>query len=290
MPLPRLNRRRFLKLTAAAAGTAVAAGLYAWRVEPVWLEVVHRPLPVRGLPTGWVGRRLVQLSDLHVGRRVDPDYLVSALRRVSDLRPDLVAITGDFMSCESTEQLDEVARILGHLDRPRFGTVAVLGNHDYGVGWAHPALADALTTRLRSLGLTVLRNQACDLDGLTVIGLDDLWGGRFDTAAVAGDLTRDAASVVLCHNPDAVDRAGWAGDPGWAGYRGWVLSGHTHGGQVKPPFLPPPLLPVMNRRYTAGAFDLWDGRWLYVNRGLGHLLRVRFNVRPEATVFELVAA
>jgi hypothetical protein len=92
------------------------------------------------------------------------------------------------------------------------------------------------------------------------------------------------AALVLCHNPDAAD------EPVWAGYRGWILAGHTHGGQCKPPFLPPPLLPVKNRRYTCGAFDLGDGRNLYISRGLGYLRRVRFGVRPEITLFRLVAA
>lgn len=86
---------------------------------------------------------------------------------------------------------------------------------------------------------------------------------------------------MLCHNPDTLDVRPWAG------YRGWILSGHTHGGQCKPPFLPPPLLPVQNRRYTAGEVLLDDGRRLYINRGLGHLLQVRFNVRPEITSFTL---
>ena len=90
--------------------------------------------------------------------------------------------------------------------------------------------------------------------------------------------------LVLSHNPDTCDL------PGWGGYQGWILAGHTHGGQCKPPFLPPPLLPVRNRRYTAGEFALTDGRKLYINRGVGHLLRVRFNVRPEVTVFTLTPA
>src|SRR5581483_6522668 len=132
------------------------------------------------------------------------------------------------------------------------------GNHDYGLGWNNPAAADALVRAVTASGVTVLRNAARDVDGLTVIGLDDLWDGRFDPGAVSAELGRETASVVLCHNLDAADR------PRWSGYRGWILSGHTHGGQVKPPFLPPPLLPVTNRRYTAGPFDLYDGRWLYV--------------------------
>jgi predicted MPP superfamily phosphohydrolase len=76
----------------------------------------------------------------------------------------------------------------------------------------------------------------------------------------------------------------------WSDYDGWILGGHTHGGQCKPPFLPAPIVPVRNKRYTAGAFALAGGRTLYINRGLGHLLRVRFNVRPEVTIFELARA
>jgi predicted MPP superfamily phosphohydrolase len=85
----------------------------------------------------------------------------------------------------------------------------------------------------------------------------------------------------MAHNPDVVDR------PGWNGYAGWILSGHTHGGQVRPPFLPPPQLPVQNRRYSAGAFEVAGDRHLYVNRGIGYVARVRFNVRPEITAFTL---
>jgi predicted MPP superfamily phosphohydrolase len=89
------------------------------------------------------------------------------------------------------------------------------------------------------------------------------------------------ANLVLCHNPDVCDL------DVWNNYRGWILAGHTHGGQVKPPFLKPPILPVKNKRYDAGEIDLNDGRTLYINRALGNLYQVRFNVRPEITVFKL---
>lgn len=78
--------------------------------------------------------------------------------------------------------------------------------------------------------------------------------------------------------------------PVWNNFEGWILSGHTHDGQCKPPFLPAPLLPVRNRRYTAGEFSLSGNRRLYISRGVGHLFHVRFNVRPEVTVFELRSA
>jgi hypothetical protein len=123
-----------------------------------------------------------------------------------------------------------------------------------------------------------------EVEGLQIVGLDDLWAKRFEpTEAFAGYDDRRPA-IALSHNPDTVDL------PVWDRYEGWILSGHTHGGQCKPPFLPPPLLPVRNRRYTQGEFSLSGNRSLYISRGVGHLLPVRFNVRPEVTLFELCPA
>jgi predicted MPP superfamily phosphohydrolase len=123
------------------------------------------------------------------------------------------------------------------------------------------------------------------VSGLQIVGVDDFWSPRFDVTRALAQRDREApSSLVLCHNPDGVD------EPGWEDYNGWILAGHTHGGQCRPPFLPPPLIPVRNRRYTAGEFALDGGRRLYINRGLGHLLKVRFNVRPEVTLFHLTRA
>src|SRR5262245_8371544 len=93
-----LSRRAFLRTAAPSFGAAAAVGLYTWRVEPRWLEVVHRPLPIRHLPAAWVGRTLVQISDVHVGPRVDDDYVIETFGRVSQLHPDIVVMTGDFLS------------------------------------------------------------------------------------------------------------------------------------------------------------------------------------------------
>ena len=129
----------------------------------------------------------------------------------------------------------------------------------------------------------MLRNEACSVAGLTFVGVDDLWSGAFAPGIAFGGISTTQAVIALCHNPDGADC------PGWETFRGWILAGHTHGGQCKPPLLPPPILPVRNRRYIAGEVPLADGRRLYINRGLGHLLQVRFNVRPEITVFTLAA-
>jgi predicted MPP superfamily phosphohydrolase len=272
------SRRRFLRV--ATAGTAATVGLYTWRIEPHWLEIVHRPLPVRGLAPRWAGRSLVQISDVHVGPRVSDEYVLETFARVSALRPDVVVFTGDFISHHDGWR-DQVRAIYRRFPIGRAATIAVLGNHDYGRAWSHPEVAQELVDIVRSFGISVLRNEVRDIEGLQVAGLDDLWGGRFRPSAPLRALDPRRAAVVLSHNPDTVDL------PVWDEYEGWILSGHTHGGQCKPPFLPPPLLPVQNRRYTSGEFALSGNRRLYISRGVGHLLQVRFNVRPEITVFEL---
>jgi predicted MPP superfamily phosphohydrolase len=277
----RPSRRRFLKsATRGLLGVGAAAALYAWRIEPHWLEFTHHEMTVPNLPAELMGTTLVQISDVHVGR-VDPDYVIDAFRRVAAFEPDWIVFTGDFMSCRGAEQIDETARVFESLPTARLGRAACLGNHDYGTNFRHAAVADALTRRMGDLGITVLANASRDFGGLTLIGLDDYWSPRFRPAPVMEQVDHSKANLVLCHNPDVADL------PVWAGYRGWILSGHTHGGQCKPPFLPPPLLPVFNKNYTSGTFDVGEGRTMYINRALGHLTRVRFNVRPEIAVFRL---
>jgi len=124
-------------------------------------------------------------------------------------------------------------------------------------------------------------NQSIKIDGLTIIGLDDYWGLNFNPSTILKTINPLDSNLVLCHNPDVCDLNIWND------YNGWILSGHTHGGQVKPPFLNPPILPVKNKNYNSGKINLKDGRTLYINRALGHLHQVRFNVRPEITVFTL---
>jgi len=280
-PRRRISRRRFL-LGAAAA--PVLAGLYAWRIEPHWLELVRRDLPVANLPAALHGKTLVQLSDLHIGPQVDDDYLGETFLRVADLRPDIVVHTGDLITYHGPDVLDQARRLLEIFPLGALGTFAILGNHDYGRKWTNRSLADNVAGLLAEAGCTVLRNQVAEVGGLALVGLDDLWSGNFHVALPLSRLDAAQPAVVLCHNPDACDL------PGWGRHRGWILAGHTHGGQCKPPFLPPPIQAVENRRYTAGEFELTGGRRLYINRGVGHLLPVRFNVRPEVTVFRLVAS
>lgn len=284
--VPTGTRRRFLKAAALPALASAAGALgYAWAVEPHWCEVVERPMPIAGLPAAWRGRTLLHLSDLHIGS-ADETYLARALAHAATLRPDVIVITGDFISYRGPEQFEEAAQLLSDLSAPPLGIFGSLGNHDYGPHWSQTPIADALHRRLDDVGIRLLRNESVEVDGLRLTGIEDFWSPRYSQFDAARALTpgRDAPSITLCHNPDACD------DPIWRGCRGWVLSGHTHGGQCRPPFLPAPIVPVQNRRYTQGEIDLGDGRRLYISRGLGYKWRIRFNVRPEMTLFTLEAA
>jgi len=276
-----VGRRTFLKRgLAVAGGVAAATGFYTWEIEPHWVEFVERALPIAGLPRGLIGRRLVQLTDLHVGQRVDDDYILSVFARVRALEPDIVVFTGDFTSYHRGI-VEQARRIYAHAPQGRLATLGIFGNHDYGPGWRYPAFAAALLPALEAGGIRVLRNETADVAGLDIVGLDDWWAEQFRPEAALAYRDAKKPAMVLSHNPDTADL------PGWMGYEGWILSGHTHGGQCKPPFLPPPLIPVLNKRYTSGEIDVDGRKRLYIGRGVGHNLKVRFNARPEVTVFEL---
>jgi len=278
MPAARhfLTRRSVLGALAGAA----AVGLYTWRVEPHWLEIVRRPLPIRNLPPALEGCTLLQLSDMHVGRVVSDAYILDVFARTAALGADIVVLTGDMMSYHP-DVFPQLRAIYRQVPVGRLATVAIIGNHDYGPNWGRPDLAARVVDELSTFGVRFLRNASVDVHGLQIVGLDDLWAHSFAPEAVLRALDREQAALVLSHNPDTVDL------PVWQDYQGWILAGHTHGGQCKPPFLPPPLLPVKNRLYTSGEFALAGRRRMYISRGVGHLLQVRFNVRPEGTLFEL---
>ncbi|NQV24018.1 MAG: metallophosphoesterase [Rhodopirellula sp.] len=279
------SRRRFLKTSLASGITACAAtGAWALLGAPHHVEIVRVSMPVRNLPDSLVGKTLLQISDLHVGPIVSRDYLKHCLELVSSLEPDIVAITGDFVTYDGPARIDEAVTMLADMQRGKLATIAVTGNHDFGSsrgGFANRHVADSLTERLDGIGIQVLRNSSVEIDGLRLLGVDDFWGPTHDLDQTLSSAAVNHPAVMLCHNPDFVDQ------PGWQNYRGWILSGHTHGGQVRLPFCKPPILPIRNHNYIAGKVELPGDRTLYVNRGLGYLRKVRLNVRPEITVFEL---
>jgi len=280
-----MKRRKFLKHSLlAGVGLASISGLYAWQIEPFWLEFVEENMPIPNLPKSLQGKTLMQISDVHIGNRFDYNYIIKGFKQAKQFNPAIVVYTGDFVSYENHEQFEQLEQVMPYFPKGTLGTCAVLGNHDYGYNWAQPEVAAKITTILNRNGIEVLRNTSTYIKGLSILGIDDYWAINFLPEKVMGNFNPNKANLVLCHNPDVCDL------DVWNGYNSWILSGHTHGGQCKPPFLNAPILPVKNKSYNQGKKELAGGRTLYINRAMGHLYQVRFNVRPEITLFNLEVA
>jgi len=283
------SRRRALKrLLLGGGGLAAGVGVYAWQIEPRWVEVTNVDLPVRGLGSDLAGYRIVHVSDLHTCQGVSSSYLRRCMDRINAIGPDLVVVTGDLITGGLKTQIPTAAGLLGRLTA-RDGVLVSLGNHDYHC-WTPGAIrwdiADRLTDAVTRAGCHVLRNERTVItrgrSGVNIIGLDDLLVDRCNPEGAFRGASRNLPVIALSHNPDSMGiLRHWPVDV--------VLSGHTHGGQVCIPWIGPILLPVDNRQYAAGLVRV-DDKVLYVTRGLGHLMKVRFNCRPEITVHRLCQA
>jgi hypothetical protein len=240
---------------------------------------------VKNLPESFQGKKLIQVSDLHCSRTVSARYLSGCIQRINSLEPDIVLLTGDYVTHDLRGKyrrriVDLVADI-----QSRHGVYACLGNHDYGIGsvlgsWNNELLYD-LTDGLTSKGIRLLRNQSAQLeiDGrhLWLVGLGDYWVKDFDPDKAFADVPTQHSSIALVHNPDGFDHL--QAYPASA-----ILSGHTHG--VQTCFADPRGFKITTRPYHAGMYRRGNKR-LYVNRGLGRLGRCFLNSRPEITVFTL---
>jgi uncharacterized protein len=280
-----LSRRNFLRL---AAGSAVGMAFYAGEISRHELDVTQHTINIPGLPDSFAGFKVAQLSDFHFEEYTESLFLREIVHLVNKAEPDLVVLTGDFVSSGplprhlSIGMGHRCAEILGRLKCPL--RYAILGNHDALVG--APAIADGLAQN----GIPLLADSYVPLerDGqrLWLAGIKDVLEQRPRLSAAlpkARDPRREPL-ILLAHEPDFADRA--LGQD-----IALMLSGHTHGGQIRLPFLPPMVLPDMGRRYVDGLFRLKDGMQLYVNRGIGAVnLPFRFRCPAEITLLTLQPA
>ena len=270
-----------------ALGRLGLTGLHAAPIHRGWLDVRRLRMDLPDLPAALEGRRLAQVSDLHASPVVWRGFLREQLRHVADLRPDLLVVTGDLVT-GGYRYARLAAELLGGLDpRPPMGVYATLGNHDYSVrGKRNAREADRRGRHfervLGDAGVRLLRNEAADVGGLTLVGLDDLWTGRLDAdhafAGVAG-------GPVVCLNHDPRNAADLLDHP-WQ----WMLSGHTHGRQLATSRVGRAFNQKRRRAYVRGLYDLGGGRRLYVNRGLSYGQRWEPWCKPEITLFRLTRA
>jgi uncharacterized protein len=281
-----VSRRSFLRGALCSAG---GLALYAGEFERHWLEVVKKDIGLRGLSAEFDGLTIAQLSDIHLDEFTEPFLLREAIDAINQAKPDMVLLTGDYVSAQVLPQkltVDAVwqcSKLLSSLKCEQ--RYAVFGNHDIFAGEEHVGEA------LKYHGMTVLRNAYVPIERgasrIWLSGLDDPCEGQPDADLAIPARIRDQANepvILMCHAPDYVDQlrkhpAGQAVS--------LVLSGHTHGGQIQLPVIGPLWLPPGGRKYVQGLFQLGTTQ-LYVNRGIGSVgAPFRFNCRPEITVFTL---
>jgi predicted MPP superfamily phosphohydrolase len=232
------------------------------------------------LPAAFAGLRIAHLTDLHLGRSVRIEHLQEAVSAALAAGPDLVALTGDYVSSLRGGEAEALTTLLAPLQAP-LGVYAVLGNHDY---WTNGL---TVTRALERAGVTVLgnRNVALRREGaiLYIAGVDDVWERKADLTAALDRVSAGACTVLLAHEPDfadTVDRDGRVA---------LQLSGHSHGGQVVFPGLPR-VLPVLARKYPQGLYVLGNMS-VFTSKGVGLVNPpVRFACRPEVAILDLVPA
>jgi predicted MPP superfamily phosphohydrolase len=235
------------------------------------------------LAAAFNGLRILQISDIHYGGWMNRKRMQHVIRVALDERPNLVVITGDFLIGHRWDEslqtgLAELVEELSSLTEAH-PTLAVLGNHDY---WTN---ASAVREALAACGILELNNAVYSLsnagDLLHIAGVDDVWEGHHRLDLVLEKLPQAGAAILLAHEPDFADHSAETGR------FDLQLSGHSHGGQVVLPFIGPPVLPYLGRKYPSGLYRVGE-MWQYTNRGVGMArLEVRFNCRPEITVFTL---
>ena len=269
---------------ALATGVALAAaGLVAYAVfiEPRWLQRTHTRVHIRRLPKSLEGLRIALLTDLHAGGVTPLSLVRRAVRSVMLEKPDIVAITGD-LAMDEAESFAAVLDALSELDAP-LGVYAVPGNHDYVVGiekWraqiaAHPRIRD-----LTNAHVTHTVNGA----RLCIAGVDDLYRGTPNLQLPPLD-QRDV-TILLAHTPDQAEKSRRA-------YDGvdLIVSGHTHGGQVRIPFFGAPLSSTDHPELYSHGLRRRPWTQVYTSRGIGTVhLPMRFLTRPEIPILELTSA
>jgi uncharacterized protein len=280
----RIPRRAFLTRLLAAAG-ALACGTagcsgYAHLVEPHWPQVTRLAVSVPALPRAMDGLTIAHLSDLHHGPDVPVGDVQRAVALTNSLRPDLVALTGDFVGDDSIYALP-CADALADL-HATYGSFACLGNHDHWHG------AQAVIAALQGVGIRLLLNEAMPIGangtGPWIAGVDDIWEGLDDLAQTMARVPDGSPTILLAHEPDFADSA-----CAWPSIV-LQLSGHSHGGQVRVPIYGALIVPSYAQRYPMGFYRVKEMA-LYTSRGIGLVAPpVRLNCRPEIALITLHTA
>ena len=245
--------------------------------EPHRFEVTHTRVRMPEIRP----KRILHISDIHISDGMTAADLDPGFRAGLAARPGLICLTGDFVTNNSGFDRVGLHRLL-RLASDQAPTYAVLGNHDGGA-WLARCGGNRSTEPMRELlaaaGVRMLHNDSAVEGDLTLVGVADYWSGELDAQRAFRNVAPSAPTVVLCQNPDGkqlLQQHSW----------NLMLSGHTHGGQARVPGLTSLWAPVTDKRFLSGLYS-WEGRQLFITRGLGSPHHVRAFCRPEVSVLDL---
>jgi len=267
-----LRRRGLITLSLNSRESPPAASPFS--PDP---EITQTDVWLNRLSPAHDGLKIVQLTDLHHSLFTPLEEIQRAVHMANHLKPDVVALTGDYVTL-SPAYIWPVARALGKL-RARLGVFGILGNHDFLVD------PEEVTRALRAQRIRVLRNSHCALrshsGNLWIVGVDDLWWEAADFRAATHSIPARDPKVLLCHNPLGIRLAAAHGID-------LMLSGHTHGGQVRLPMVGSVYgRSKLGERFVEG-WNRLDGTQIYVSRGIGKVLvPLRFGCPPEISCLRL---
>lgn len=276
------TRRQFLSGAAAAGVVAIAGD--AILLEPNRPRIVRQDFFLPRWPERLNGFTVAQLSDFHYDPHFSVHPLHAAIAMVNGLRPDLIVLTGDFVSVpvigsrrKAAFAAEPCASLLRQMTAPH-GLWAVLGNHDVDTNRKH------VTSVLQAANIQVLANQSQAIERddarFWLAGVNDVLSETADLPKTLRSIPAGEAVILLAHEPDFADEASRFPID-------LQLSGHSHGGQVRIPLLPPLYLPEMAKKYVMGTYQIGP-LTLYTNAGLGTIgIPARFNCPPEITLLTL---
>jgi hypothetical protein len=251
---------------------------YASKLEPNWVEVHRLELTLPNLSPAFDGITLTQISDIHVGGWMNRKRLAHVVDLVNEQYSDLVAITGDFVTADPESIREDLKAELSRI-KAKVGVFASMGNHDH---WTNVVVVREI---VKASSIQELKNEHITFrrgnEQLHLCGVDDFWEKHADVEKVLKDLPPEGCAILMAHEPDYADIS--------AETRRFDLqiSGHSHGGQVVLPFIGPPVVPSYSEKYPLGIYKV-KHMLQYTNRGVGMIKPyVRFNCRPEITVFTL---
>lgn len=280
-----MNRRSFIKklLAGSLAFFGISGGTYyyARNIEPGLLTLHRETIQSIKIPSSFDGFKIIQFSDTHIGFHYTLDQFQELVNKINALEPDLIVFTGDLVDKPNQYNWNpRLTNLLSSLNAPK-GKFWIYGNHDHG-GYGTEIIKEVMGQANFQLLKNSHHTIEQQVDRILIAGIDDVMLGQPNLSKTLENTNPDLFTILLAHEPDFADKSmEFPVDV--------QLSGHSHGGQVRLPFVGHLYTPFYAEKYVEGKYTFKSSNLdLYVSRGIGTTrLPYRFLCKPEITLFTL---